>query len=168
MLLNKEPAFYFSVSKELCRIAFRMDVPWNAVEDLVGAAWLKAVRRRDKFEGPNIERRLSGWLRKAVRWYALNWLHRRGLLVRAAQDVAELDPIDEIGLELLENAEQEEELRALLAKGCVGHETNHYLVCEHYLNGRSVKELAAEFGTSAKAIACRIGRHLAYLRSLTE
>lgn len=168
VFLDNEPTFYSSVSKALLRIVSRSDVSPYEVEDLVGEAWLEAVQHRDQFEGEDIEPRLSCWLRTTVRRKMSDWLRHHGLLAPVARDVAKFHLLDKAWSSLVAVAEQEEELRALLAKGRVGHEFNDHLVRERFFEKRSIKGLADEFKMSEKGIACRIRRHLRYLRSLVN
>lgn len=167
-LLKENSAFYRSVSEELSRIAAKKKVPPDAVADVVQKAWLQAVQNRDKFEGENIEPRLRGWLHEVVWGQAVDWLRREGRHRHESLDKEGVEFIDHGQARRTEAAEQKEELWALLARVRADNEMNHHLVCEHFLNQQSFKDLAAQFKRTENAIACRIRRRLAYLCGLAK
>lgn len=167
-LLNAENVFHHYVSRDLARIAARLEVPDADIADVVQDTWFEAIKHRDELKGADLERRLVCWLRTVVRNKALDLLWHRGLHVSVALDAQEVDLVDDAERDRAEAAEQGECLAALLEQGRAGHEDNHRLLCEHYLQQRSVKELAAALGMTENAIDHRIRRQVAYLRSLTE
>jgi RNA polymerase sigma factor (sigma-70 family) len=161
-LLNE---VYESESARLVRLAFCLGVPQGQVEDVVQETWLAAVTNPARFQGGDPKRLLQAWLTQVLRNKAVDALrHLNGERGRQSLEGGGLDPVDQIEAECAEAAQLWDCLAELLAKARLDNEDNPRLLCEHYLQKRSIKELSVERHVTEKAVRCRIDRLVQKLR----
>jgi RNA polymerase sigma factor (sigma-70 family) len=159
--------FYRSQYDRLSRIAANMGVPQDQIADLVQEVWLGALEHLKGSQEEDMEQRLTAWLDSVVRNKSRDVLRR--LRRRREESLDDLpaermDPKTNEPWELIEGKERYEHLGSQLEELRKENLLNCRLVCEHFLEGRPLGDLAAETGLGVHAISCRISRTLKWLR----
>jgi RNA polymerase sigma factor (sigma-70 family) len=160
--------FYRSQTERLSRIATKMRVPPDQIADVVQEVWLDAFKHREKFQGENVDQRLSSWLSTVVVHKSINVLRRVHRRPTESLDDLAAEPIDHKAddpEERMEAKEEAETLAVILQGLRKKNPLNYRLVCDHVLEERSLQDLSASTGLGIHAISCRISRTLKELRS---
>lgn len=167
-MLMQDSTFFTAETVSLLRLAARLGVTSEDAKELVQEAWLDAVEHRELFAGAEGARHFRGRMRRVVRNKARDRQRRLYRCWLVSLPVESGDLSDRAEEERRKVAEDWEWLEAVLAKGRMGSEKNHRLLCEHILEGRSLKELAREYNLKECAVEGRIRRHRKKLRALAE
>jgi RNA polymerase sigma factor (sigma-70 family) len=154
--------FYRIQSARLSRIAAARGVPPDQVEDVVQEVWLETVANWARFRGEHGAQRLLSWSAKVMHGKTVDAIRR--LDRRRAQPLP-ADPVDG-STSPREVEEWREWLAAKLEELRENDARNCRLLCGHFLDGRPIKDLAAETGLTIHAVHCRISRALDKLRRL--
>lgn len=150
----------------LARLAVKLRVPRHLIEDLVQSVWVKILARWDSFRKPDGARRLLALSRKMLHDMAVDTMRRRDQRRATELDTATTELFADgmrDPLELAIGKEIGESVRAGLQKL---REKDAWLLSEHYLKERPIKELAEEKGLTEKAIRCRMTRAVKALRRI--
>jgi RNA polymerase sigma factor (sigma-70 family) len=159
--------FYPSQTERLSRIAAEMGMPPNQIADVLQEVWLDAAKHHEGFRGEGAEERLSSWLDTVVRSKSRDVLRRLGRRREESLDNLPAETMDRTAkepAELMETKERDENLAAHLEELRKENPLNCRLVCAHFLEGRSIQDLASEVHLGVNAISCRINRALKRLR----
>lgn len=167
-LLMPDSTFFLVVTACLLRLAAGLGMPPEEAEEIVQEAWLDAAEHRDLFGGAEGVRRFHGRMREVVRNKARD--RQRHLYCCRFVSLPEGggDLIDRAEEERREEVEEWELLETVLAKGRMDSELSHRLLCGHYLEGRSMENLAQEYNLKECAVEGRIRRYRMKLRALAE
>lgn len=160
--------FYCFQTERLSRIAARLGVSPDRIDDVIQEAWLDALKHRRGFQGDHVDRRLSCWLTAVIRSKSRDALRRHHRRHTKSLEELPADPVDRKTQEPKEQMEKREEdaiFAARLEELRKEDPLNHKLLIEHKIKKRSLKELATELGLTAHAMTCRIDRTLKRLRS---
>jgi len=146
-------------------MAQKLGVPRDLCEDVVQETWLRAFKQRKQFCGDHWLDELHSWLCAIAHNLAVDT--RRDLARHSVQslDNSVSEAMDEKEFTRSDAAEWSECLCIWLARLQQEEPENYRLVCEHYLEGRTIRELAAERGWTAHQVSCRIYRAKRRIRS---
>lgn len=164
-LASLSDSFYRALAVRLARIAGKIGVPKDLCEDVAQEALLEAFKKREQFQGEFAKRRFCFWIvRFVVRHRAADLLRRISRERKQSLDVLADEPMDCKEAKRVMDKEANERLTKLLARLRQREPENHWLLCEHHLEGRSIQGLADETGRTANEIRCRIYRGMQKLR----
>ena len=149
---------YRVLTVRLSRMAQKLGVPKDLCEDVAQETWLRALKQRKQFRGEHSLDELHSWLGAIAHNLAVD--ARRDLARHPIQslDNSASEARDEKEATRSDAAEWSECLGVWLARLQQEEPENYWLVCEHYLEGRTIRELAAERGWTAHQVSCRIYR----------
>lgn len=165
---NLWETFYKSQNRRLKRYIAPLRLPPEQVEDVLQEVWRTTMARWDTFRNRGDAWYILAWSRRVAHNKAVDL--RRRLNHRRAEslDSVRIEPVDTKAVRRTESAEKNEMVYSLLAILHREQSKNCWLVREHYLNGRSIKELAEETGLTEHAIHNRLHRAFNRLRNLAE
>jgi RNA polymerase sigma factor (sigma-70 family) len=158
--------FIRSQMVRLRRIAYEMGVPRDRIDHVIQDVWRDALQSNATFNGEHAQQQRCAWLNRVMRSKsknALRYLKRPP----ASLDATSAEPVDceaKEPVDLMQAKEREAWLAASLEELRAKDPVNGRLLSEHFLEGRSIRELADETGFTSHAIHCRIGRALKKLR----
>ena len=156
---------YKALSARMVRLARRLGVPQSLCEDVVQEAWVHAFVQAKEFAGERALEKLGSWLRVIVHNVAVDMLRGLGRHGAVSLEALSAEPLDQGEVNRVERAAGAEWLTACLERLRQEAPENCWLVCQHYLEGRTVHELAAETGRTVHEVSCRIYRVMQKLRS---
>jgi RNA polymerase sigma factor (sigma-70 family) len=152
----------------LSDIVARLKVPEYLIEDLVQEAWVSAVQHGDQFDRfteEELKRRLPGLLRKMVHDKAVDLLRHLDCSPCQSLHAVGVEPIDDAEPTRVKTAERRAQLATLLARLQQEEPGDHWLLCEHRLERRKIRELAEEKGWTEHKVRCRLYRAMEKLRA---
>ncbi len=160
-----------SLPEDVCRdliarltgILKRQKEPRNLCEDIVQETLLRVFGRSEKFRGEHNLRRLWAWAARIAHNVAEDMRRSNHRHHAQSLDGLPVEPIDK--KEETGAAEEDKEcLIELLDR--LRHEDpeNWWLLSEHHVEGRSVKELAKETGRTPNQISSRMSRAIRRMR----
>ncbi|MHB1422430.1 MAG: RNA polymerase sigma factor [Gemmataceae bacterium] len=159
--------FYRFQTERLSRIAAKMRVPPDQIEEVVQEVWLDAVNHREGFLGEDAEKRLASWLDIVVRNKSTDAIRRLNRQQAESLDKLPEEPVDRGSKEpseLMEAKERGEKITELVEELRKEDPLNCLLTWERIVEDRSVGDMAEETGLGCHAISCRINRTLSHLR----
>jgi RNA polymerase sigma factor (sigma-70 family) len=156
---------YKALSARMVRLARRLGVPQDLCDDVVQEAWVHAFVQAKDFSGERALAELLAWFRVLVHNVAVDMLRGFGRHGAVSLEALSAEPLDQGEVNWVERAAWAECLTVWLER--LGQEApeNCWLVCQHYLEGRALGELAAETGRTVHEVSCRIYRVMQKLRS---
>lgn len=166
-LLKADMKFYRTVSRHLADNLAQMKMPSFLMEDLVQEAWLSAVQHRDRFDPlteEELKRQLPGLLGKIVHDKAVDLLRHLCCCPCQSLDAEGIEPLDNAETQRAEKAETRAQLVALVERLQREDPQGHWLVCEHHLKKRTIRELAGERGWTENQVRCCLYRAMEKLR----
>jgi RNA polymerase sigma factor (sigma-70 family) len=155
---------YRAWSARMVRLAERLGVPQSLCEDVVQEVWIRALMQGKEFHGEGALAELCAWLCGIAHHVAVDVLRGFGRHGAVSLEALSAEPLDQGEVNRVERAAGAEWLTACLERLRQEAPENCWLVCQHYLEGRTVHELAAETGRTANEVSCRIYRALYKLR----
>jgi RNA polymerase sigma factor (sigma-70 family) len=155
---------YKALSARMVRLARRLGVPQDLCDDVVQEAWVHAFVQAKDFSGERALAELLAWFRVLVHNVAVDMLRGLGRHGAVSLEALSAEPLDQGEVNRVEFMAWAECLTVWLER--LGQEApeNCRLFCEHYLEGRTLSELAAEAGRTVNEISCRIYRVMQKLR----
>ena len=156
---------YRAWSARMVRLAERLGVPQDLCEDVVQEAWVRALMQDKEFHGGGAFAELCAWLCGIAHHVAVDVLRGLGRHGAVSLEALAVEPLDDGEEHRVELAERRECLAVYLGRLRREEPENVGLFCEHYLEGRTLGELAAETGRTVNEISCRIYRVMQKLRS---
>lgn len=159
--------FYINITSRLLGFVKKLGVPRSRREDVVQETWRDALEYRMRRPGAHTEAEMRSLLERIA--------HDRVVDMYRKLDAHRIESLDALAMELMApnsaasvNAVEEREwMETILRKlqGRIG-ERDRWLLCQHKLERRTIKDLARETGLTASAVKNRIQRALAELRCL--
>ena len=148
----------------MVRLAERLGVPQSLCEDVVQEVWIRALMQGKEFHGEGALAELCAWLCGIAHHVAVDMLRGLGRHGAASLEALAAEPLDQGEVNRVERAAGAECLTVCLERLRREAPENCWLVCQHYLEGRTIQELAEETGRTAHEISCRIYRVMQKLR----
>lgn len=142
-----------------------MNLPRDECEDAAQEAWLQAVEHPELFRGEHAVSQLCAWLlRRVILGKVADAFH--DLKEQSAQSLDSLtrEPMDPRAGREASGEDWHEWLTAKLERLQRENPDNCEMICEHYLQERSIQELADERGWTTNEISCRLYRGMEKLR----
>ncbi len=135
----------------------------DQVEEVVQEVWLRVIQYRDRFQGDDAAQDLRRWMIRVARSKKVDLLRRLRRHPVQSLDNLSAEPIarQEGEQRSIEEEEQKRELfRGWLEELREKDAVNYLLLYGHYVEGRTVVELAAETGMTVRAAYCRLNRQV--------
>lgn len=164
-LRNLPEDFSRTMTVRLARMAEQSGAPRDECEDLAQEAWLRAFTHAEQFRGEHALGELCSWLAVVVHNLAVDAARRRDALLMDSLDALRVELVDERERDRANIAEWTARLTVSLARLQQEQPENCWLLCQRYLEGRAVEELAEETGWKAHEVSCRIYRAKQKIRS---
>lgn len=138
----------------------RERIPWDQIEDVVQATWLRYCQRRPAFTGDDVDFQRQRWLAKAAHDEAANVF--RYLDKHPTESLNDLpkepaDRQDEV-VDQLEKACWSELVRVWMAELEGKNPLNYRLMLGAYQEGLTVAELADKEGLKRRDVTVRLSR----------
>lgn len=163
--------FYQREKKRLSQIAKRLKLPADLIEDAVQEVLLRLARQEDSIRGAHAVRRLRALGRKILHDTATDLLRRRDRKRTASLNGVPDEPEDDKAsnpVDRLTARELPEWVRTKLEELRQEQPQYAWLLSEHFLNERTIQELATEKGISMHALECQKTRAIKAFRRLLE
>jgi RNA polymerase sigma factor (sigma-70 family) len=157
--------FYPTMTVRLIQIAERLGVARDQCEDVAQETWVHAFDNPKQFRGEKALDELRSWLITIGHNVAVDVLRRLDRHPVQSLDASVAEQIDEAEAKRKQDAEWSECLTAWLERLRQEQPENWRLLCEHYLEGRSIRQLAAVRGWTANKTSCRIYRAIQKMHS---
>jgi RNA polymerase sigma factor (sigma-70 family) len=154
--------FFQIEDARLRHLVAALGLPRDWQEDVVQESWVEILKGLQGFQGAGAAARLHSWMSQVAHSRAVDLMRR--LARRRVESLNALSP-QRIGLTDGQSADAEE-WRELLETKLAEVPTTCRLMLGHFLEGRPVKDLAAEVGLTPAAASCRIRRGIKMLRRL--